>query len=68
MDLVVLLNGKEIQFPLNTTIYELLDSIKCTNKRIAVEHNGKTIHKNEYNNIILQNNDLIEVVTAVGGG
>lgn len=38
--------------------------VKC----IAVERNGEIVFKNQYENTILQNGDVIEIVRFVGGG
>ena len=37
-------------------------------ERIAVERNGEIIPKTSYQDIILQDGDVLEVVSFVGGG
>lgn len=37
-------------------------------ERIAVERNGDIVPKSSYQNIILQDGDVLEVVSFVGGG
>ena len=42
------LNGKKISIKSNISIFDLLVKYKLTNKKIAVEHNGKIIPKTNY--------------------
>ena len=37
-------------------------------KRIAVERNGEIVFKSQYDDVVLQDEDSIEVVSFVGGG
>ena len=46
----------------------LLKKYKLTNKKIAVEHNGIILQKNEYKKKNLKNNDKLEIVHFIGGG
>ncbi len=52
--------GKTISQYLLTTDYE--------QKRIAVERNGAIVPKSKYSEVIIQDEDVIEVVSFVGGG
>ena len=36
--------------------------------RIAVERNGEIVPKSEYEKVMVTDNDLLEIVTFVGGG
>ena len=62
------LNGKKISIKSNISIFELLVKYKLTNKKVAVEHNGKIIPKTNYKKKKLKNNDKIEIVHFIGGG
>ncbi len=62
------LNGKKISIKSNISIFDLLVKYKLTNKKIAVEHNGKIIPKTNYKKKKLKNNDKIEIVHFIGGG
>ncbi len=42
------LNGKKISIKSNISIFDLLVKYKLTNKKIAVEYNGKIIPKTNY--------------------
>lgn len=52
--------GQTLALYLSTTDYNL--------SRIAVERNGEIVPKSEYDKIVLKNDDVIEVVSFVGGG
>lgn len=50
------------------TLAEYLETTAYHPQRIAVERNGEIVPKAQYSNTILQDNDVIEVVSFVGGG
>ena len=62
------INGKKISIKSNISIFDLLVKYKLTNKKVAVEHNGKIIPKTNYTKKKLKNNDKIEIVHFIGGG
>ncbi len=62
------LNGKKVVIKTNLSILDLLKKYKLNNKKIAIEHNGIIIQKNNYNKKFLKNNDKVEIVHFIGGG
>ena len=62
------INGKKISIKSNISIFDLLVKYKLTNKKVAVEYNGKIIPKTNYKKKKLKNNDKIEIVHFIGGG
>ena len=62
------LNGKKIVVKSNYSLFDLLKKFKLTNKKVAVEHNGKIIPKVKYKKKNLKNNDKVEIVHFIGGG
>lgn len=40
----------------------------CNVDRIAVERNGKIVPKQQYESVILEDGDELEIVSFVGGG
>jgi sulfur carrier protein len=50
------------------TIEGLVIQLNLLGKRIAIEKNGMIISKSEFQNILLQEGDQLEIVGAVGGG
>ena len=64
---MVKINGQLIDAA-GKTLMEYLDTTTYNPQRIAVERNGEIVPKAQYSNTILQDNDVIEVVSFVGGG
>ena len=62
------LNGKKITIRPKATIYELLKKFNINNKKVAIEHNGIIITKENYKKKYLKDNDRLEVVHFIGGG
>ena len=57
------LNGLE-----GKTVSEMLKERGFKTVFVAVEGNGKIIHKKDYDTAILRDGDKLEVVSFVGGG
>ena len=53
-------NGKSVEEYLLESGYDI--------KRVAVELNGDIIPKSQYESIVLNNGDIVEIVSFVGGG
>ena len=64
----IMLNGQASEFPLDTTIIELLNVLGYDGKRVAVECNGEIVPKSQHEQTTLQDGDHVEIVVAVGGG
>ena len=62
------LNGKKVVIKSNFSVLDLLKKYKLTNKKVAIEHNGIIITKNNIKKKILKDNDKIEIVHFIGGG
>jgi sulfur carrier protein len=62
------LNGKKVVIKANYSLFDLLKKYKLSNKKVAIEYNGKIVPKINYKKKFLKNNDRIEVVTFIGGG
>lgn len=50
------------------SISEYLQMTSYDQKRIAVERNGEIVPKSKYDEVTIQEDDVIEVVSFVGGG
>lgn len=64
----ITLNGDAREFPLDTTVIEVLQILGYAGKRVAVERNGEIVPKSQHDSTILKDGDQIEIVAAVGGG
>ena len=62
------LNGKKVVIKSNCNLLDLLKKYKLSNKKVAIEHNGPIIPKNNYKKKNLKNNDKVEIVHFIGGG
>ena len=62
------LNGKKIVIKDNFSIFDLLKKYKLSNKKVAIEHNGSIIHKENFKKRYLKNDDRLEIVHFIGGG
>lgn len=65
---MVQVNGERIDAADGVTLARYLEQNGYKKDRIAVERNGEIVPKAEYESRVLQNGDVIEVVSFVGGG
>ena len=61
-------NGVQEKLRERATLEEFLHSKGYALTKVAVELNGKIIPRREYASAILQDADILEVVSFVGGG
>ena len=62
------LNGGTHEIRTGMNLKQLLDKLKIVHNKVAIEINGTIAAKNNYDNIILNNNDKLEIVHFIGGG
>lgn len=65
---MIRVNGVEELHLEGKNLKEYLQEKGYRMERIAVEKNGDIVPKSSYQNIILQDGDVLEVVSFVGGG
>ena len=65
---MIRVNGENLLNYEQKSIQELLTALHYDTIRIAVEKNGEIIPKSQYATTILNENDVLEIVTFVGGG
>ena len=63
----ITLNGEAKEIADNTTISDLLISLKVSGP-LAVELNRKVCTKASHSETVIKDGDIIEIVTIVGGG
>lgn len=61
-------NGTEHDFSPGTTLAQLLDMMNYPAARVAVERNGEIVPRRQFSNTLLNDFDVLEVVSFVGGG
>lgn len=64
----ILINGKKFFSETDLTISEFLKKNNISENNIVVEINKEIITKNLWETYKLNNNDKVEIITAVGGG
>jgi sulfur carrier protein len=66
--ITIQLNGTEVPAAIGITLGQLLDQRGVERRMIAVEYNGEILPRYEYDNVVLDDGDRLEVVQMVGGG
>ncbi|MGN0399295.1 MAG: sulfur carrier protein ThiS [Blautia sp.] len=62
------INGTEREFVSGMTILSLLEQMNYKVERVAVECNGEIIPRKQLAETEVKDNDVLEVVSFVGGG
>jgi thiamine biosynthesis protein ThiS len=63
-----LLNGNRYFSHKKLTILDIINYFGYSTSLLVLEHNGFVSNKDNWNNTFVQNNDIIEIITIVGGG
>lgn len=64
----MIINGENKSFNSNITLMELLIKLKYNPLNVAVELNGEIVAKRNYESTLIKNDDVMEIVSFVGGG
>lgn len=64
----VLLNGRECELPGETSLQQLIEQKGYNPATIIVELNYNLVKREQWGEVVLQENDRIEVLRFVGGG
>ena len=64
----IILNGEKFSIDKKTSIKDILIQNNIGEKNIVVEVNKEIISKTLWDQITFEENDQIEIITAVGGG
>jgi thiamine biosynthesis protein ThiS len=62
------INGEVVEGISASTVQELLDEMKISAGRVAVEVNLSVVRKADYGRFGLNDGDTVEIVNFVGGG
>ena len=62
------LNGDSYEINNRSNLNELLNKLKIDKNKVAVEVNGEIVERKNYQNLILNKNDKVEIVQFIGGG
>ncbi|EGT3749942.1 TPA: sulfur carrier protein ThiS [Clostridioides difficile] len=61
-------NGKEIEFEKDLTVIDLLNEYNLKSDRVVVEVNLEIIEESNYNTYVLKDEDIVELISFIGGG
>jgi sulfur carrier protein len=61
-------NGEPLSLPRGSSVTALLERLKVSTPRVAVERNREIVPKSSYASTVLEEGDTFEVVEFVGGG
>lgn len=64
----ITLNGKKIEIDDSTKLIDLLAAKGLEPERTVVEYNFEMVTKEDWDRIVLKENDNLEVLRFVGGG
>ncbi len=68
MRVKIYVNGESREIPAESTVADLLRQLKLDPRFLAVERNRELVPRTRHHETVLQADDVIEVVTLVGGG
>ena len=68
MNICVTINGRPDNIPEGTSLLTLLEKLDIDPGRVAVEYNMEIVNKGDFKDTVLKENDILEIITFVGGG
>jgi len=67
-ELGITVNGEAVRLPAGASVADLLERLRISTPRVAVERNREILPKADYAGTRLAEGDIFEVVELVGGG
>ena len=67
-ELTITVNGEPMQLPAGASVADLLERLRVSTPRVAVERNREILPQADYLGTPLADGDVFEVVELVGGG
>ena len=61
-------NGETQLVAEGCTLLQLVETMSLQGKRFAVERNQEIVPKSTLHEVVLEDNDVLEIVHAIGGG
>ncbi len=61
-------NGKDVEFNECSNVLDLLNNYKLDKNKVVVEVNHIILDEENYNNYIINKEDIVEIISFVGGG
>ena len=67
-DVTIILNGDPYELAGPLTVADLLSQLEIDPRRVAVEHNLVVLKRAQFDRVVVQASDRVEIVNFVGGG
>lgn len=67
-ELSIVLNGEPYELPKRVSVLELFELLDLSTKFMAVEINDEIIFRDLWGSYLLNQDDKVELVRAIGGG
>ena len=67
-ELSIVLNGESYELPKRVSVLELFELLDLSTKFMAVEINDEIIFRDSWGSYLLNQDDKVELVRAIGGG
>ncbi|GAE86881.1 sulfur carrier protein ThiS [Acetivibrio straminisolvens] len=64
----ITLNGKQTEVANGTSLMDLICSKGLEPESVVIEYNQNVLRKEEWDSVVLKENDKLEVLRFVGGG
>ena len=64
----IIVNNKEKDIDADSSVKQLLDKMNLASEKALVTINGQTLSLDEFDTVILKENDSLELFSFVGGG
>lgn len=61
-------NGKDVELKEGSNVLDLLDNYKLDKNKVVIEVNYIILDEEDYNNYIINKEDIVEIISFVGGG
>ena len=61
-------NGEEVLLTEETSIAAMIAQCKINPQAVVVEYNGVILTREKFDLVVLKENDMLEIVSFVGGG
>lgn len=66
--LTVFVNGEPFNCDASMSLYDILIYLRIDINVVIIEYNYSIIQKEDFSNLYFKDNDIIEVISIVGGG
>ena len=67
-EVAIRVNGEPMRLPAGASVADLLERLRVSTPRVAVERNREILPKADYRGTSLAEGDVFDVVELVGGG